>query len=254
MGQCTVAAIFGLVHAQPRQLAAARRSQEPPRAAVADGSHSKSSAALRSSDSPYHSGVAVWGPMLMPAAASRASVGASGAPSQLDPGGTAGNGSPSGRRNRNCPSASPGTTRRGCPDRARRPAHFRPPARARRPAAAQSWTRRPPRSPAPAPTPPPPRAVRPLPPPASAARASLSCRPRPPACSTPGSPVAPARHPPAHRDPPAATPVPAAPRARPWRPKPPPAAAPRWQGWPLGSGRAPSSRTTVHAPSPRRCG
>ena len=43
---------------------------------------STSSAAVRSSDSPYHSGVAVCGPMPMPAAASRASVGASGAPSQ----------------------------------------------------------------------------------------------------------------------------------------------------------------------------
>ena len=61
------------------------------------------SAAVRSSDSPYQSGVAVWGPMLTPAAARRASVGASGAPSQHTAGGSADNGTPSGRRNRNCP-------------------------------------------------------------------------------------------------------------------------------------------------------
>ena len=61
---------------------------------------------------PYHSGVAVCGPMPMPAAASRASVGASGAPAQLGIGGSAGSGVPSGRRNRNCPSASAGTTRK----------------------------------------------------------------------------------------------------------------------------------------------
>ena len=54
---------------------------------------------------PYQSGVAVWGPMLTPAAARRTSVGASGAPSQLAAGGSAGNGTPSGRRNWNCPAA-----------------------------------------------------------------------------------------------------------------------------------------------------
>ena len=55
---------------------------------------------------PVPIGVAVWGPMLTPAAARRASVGASGAPSQHAAGGSAGNGTPSGRRNRNCPAAS----------------------------------------------------------------------------------------------------------------------------------------------------
>ena len=53
----------------------------PPRAAATGGSrtrgcHSTSSAAARFSDSPYHSGVAVCGPMVMPAADRRATVGA----------------------------------------------------------------------------------------------------------------------------------------------------------------------------------
>ena len=54
-----------------------RVPQGPSRGAVTGGSHSTSSAAARFSDSPYHSGVAVCGPMVMPAAANRATVGAS---------------------------------------------------------------------------------------------------------------------------------------------------------------------------------
>ena len=85
----------------------------PPRTAATGGSrtcgcHSTSSAAATFSDSPYHSGVAVCGPIVMPAAASRATVGASGAPApcHCGAGGTAGSGVPSGRRNWNRPAAS----------------------------------------------------------------------------------------------------------------------------------------------------
>ena len=94
---------------EPAAAAARRRlGQGAPRAtaagaARAGGCHSTSSAAVRSSDSPYQSGVAVWGPMLTPAVARRASVGASGSPSQHTAGGSADNATPSGRRNRNCP-------------------------------------------------------------------------------------------------------------------------------------------------------
>ena len=73
-----------------------RRGQGPPSTTVAGGSHSTSSAACRFSDSPYQSGVEVCGPMLMPAAASRASVAASGAPSHHTGGGSTGSGFPSG--------------------------------------------------------------------------------------------------------------------------------------------------------------
>ena len=52
----------------------------PPHAAATGGFHSTSSAAATFSDSPNHSGVAVCGPMLMPAAARRSTVGASGDP------------------------------------------------------------------------------------------------------------------------------------------------------------------------------
>ena len=63
----------------------ARFLHHPVFAAV--GSQSTSSTLCRRNGSPYQSGVAVWAPMLMPAAASRASVGASDAPTQHASGG-----------------------------------------------------------------------------------------------------------------------------------------------------------------------
>ena len=81
----------------------------PPDAApvgLARGRHSTLIAQPRSSRSPVHFGGAAPGPIAIPAAASRASTGASAAPVQRGGSGTSGSGRPSARVKRTAPASS----------------------------------------------------------------------------------------------------------------------------------------------------
>ena len=75
-------------------------------AGLARGRHSTRIAQPRSSRSPVHAGVAAPGPIAIPAAASRASTGASAAPVQRGGSGTSGSGRPSARVKRTAPASS----------------------------------------------------------------------------------------------------------------------------------------------------
>ena len=78
---------------------------------LARGRHSTLIAQPRSNRSPVHAGVAALGPILIPAAASRASTGASAAPVQRGDFGTSGSGRPSARVKRTAPASSSVTRR-----------------------------------------------------------------------------------------------------------------------------------------------